>query len=112
MCGENFMEWVPMAEQLHVSITSPSTVSTVGWSGVKHDAGLQKRVLWSDESNFLFGSLMGCVCLTDAGRTLPAWLHCTNSKVWWRRNNGMTLFMPLTSSKQSEILMIQLSKTF
>lgn len=61
----------------------------VGWSGVKHDAtGLQKRVLWSDESNFWWVSL----CLTDAGRTLPAWLHCTNSKVWRRRNNGMVLF--------------------
>ncbi|CAI9555327.1 unnamed protein product [Staurois parvus] len=35
VCRE-FMEWVSMAEQLHPSLTSPSAMQSVGYSGVKH----------------------------------------------------------------------------
>ncbi len=60
-----------MAEQLHASLTSPSAMPNVGWSGVKHAA----TGLWSSgnicrgETNHasLFGGLMGesvtCPCL-------------------------------------------------
>ena len=39
------MEWVSMAEQLHGTLTSPSPMTSVGWSGgVKHtDTGLWSR---------------------------------------------------------------------
>ncbi len=49
-------EWVFMAEQLHASLTSSSTMKSVGWSGVKHtDTGL-----WSSRNLFYDGhSLMG-----------------------------------------------------
>ncbi len=54
---------VSMAEQLHASLTSPSVIPNVGWSGVK----LAATGLWSSgniccgETNYasLFGSLMG-----------------------------------------------------
>jgi len=35
---ESFMEWVSMTEQLHPSLTSPSALQSVGYSGVKHSA--------------------------------------------------------------------------
>lgn len=35
-CVESFMEWVSMAEQLHPSLTSPSTVQSFRCSGRKH----------------------------------------------------------------------------
>ncbi|CAI9615469.1 unnamed protein product, partial [Staurois parvus] len=35
-CVESFMEWVSIDEQLHLSLTSPSSVQSVGCSGVKH----------------------------------------------------------------------------
>lgn len=49
-----------MADQLHASLTSPSPMGSVGWSGVKHTAiGLcrlqciaLKTVVWSNESFF------------------------------------------------------------
>ncbi|CAI9542102.1 unnamed protein product [Staurois parvus] len=37
-CVESFMEWVSMAEQLHLSLTSPSAMQSVGCSCVKHAA--------------------------------------------------------------------------
>lgn len=30
--------------------------------------------------------------MTDAGRMLPASLHCVSSEVWWRRDNGVDIF--------------------
>ncbi|CAI9590664.1 unnamed protein product, partial [Staurois parvus] len=38
LCGLqiSFMDWVSMAEQLHPNLTSPSTMQSVGCSGVKH----------------------------------------------------------------------------
>ncbi len=30
--------------------------------------------------------------LVDARRTLPAWLHCANCKIWWRRDNGILCY--------------------
>lgn len=35
-CAENLNEWVSMAKQLHPSVTSPSTMQSVGCGGVKH----------------------------------------------------------------------------
>ncbi|CAI9579852.1 unnamed protein product, partial [Staurois parvus] len=37
LCGiQSFMEWVSIAEQLHLSLTSPSAIQSIGSSGVKH----------------------------------------------------------------------------
>ncbi|CAI9561663.1 unnamed protein product [Staurois parvus] len=35
-CVESFMEWVSMAEQLHLSLTSPSAMQSVTCRGVKY----------------------------------------------------------------------------
>ncbi len=42
------MEWVSMAELLHASLTSPSTIPSVGWSDVKHAT----TKLWSSGNLF------------------------------------------------------------
>ncbi len=54
---------ISMAEQLHASLTSPSAIPNVGWSGVKHAAtGLWSSgniCCWETNHASLFGSLMG-----------------------------------------------------
>ncbi|KAI4881856.1 hypothetical protein NFI96_000507 [Prochilodus magdalenae] len=52
---ESFMEWVSRAEQQHPSLTSPSAMQSVEYSGVerRHWTLEQwRRVLWSDQSHF------------------------------------------------------------
>ena len=48
LCTGSFMAWVSMAEQLHASLTSPSTMLSIRWSGVKHAA----TGLWSSGDVF------------------------------------------------------------
>ena len=45
---ESFMKWVSMAEQPHISLRSPCTMPSVGWSGVK----LTAIGLWSNGNAF------------------------------------------------------------
>ena len=59
---------------------------------VKHAAA----GLWSSENVFcgvmnlaVWWTSLG---LANARRMLPAWLHCANCKVWWRRDDAMGLF--------------------
>ena len=44
----SFMKWVPMAEQPHTSLSSPCTMPSFGWSGVK----LAAIGLWSSGNVF------------------------------------------------------------
>ena len=109
LCGGSFMEWVSMADQLHASLTSTSPMPSVGCSGVKHtdtvDCGAVETcsVEWRITLPCL-AVRWASLGLVDAGRTLPAWLHCANCEVWWRGDNGMGLFFrvwarPLISSE-------------
>ena len=64
-----------------------------------------KCVLWSDESRFTISLVRRTnLGLVDARRTLPARMHSTSCKVWWRRNSGLGLFFmvqarPISSSE-------------
>ncbi len=53
------MELFSMAKQLHASLTSPSTMPSVGWSGVKEN----DTVLWS--SGNLFCEVMNHASMFD-----------------------------------------------
>ncbi len=84
-------------EQLHASLTSPSTMPCAGWSCVKHAI----TGLWSSgkvfcgETNhaWLFSVWWVSLGLKDARRTLPTWLHCANCKLWWKKSNGIGCFL-------------------
>ena len=56
-----------MTEQLHASLTSPSSMAWVGWSDVRPGLVSGKCVLWNDESHFSVWQSVG----GDARRTLP-----------------------------------------
>ena len=68
------MKWVSMAEQPHTSLTSPCTMPSVGWSGVK----LAAIGFWSSGnaySGVMYHHLevqWANLDLADARRTLPA----------------------------------------
>ncbi|XP_048837422.1 POU domain, class 2, transcription factor 3-like isoform X1 [Brienomyrus brachyistius] len=50
----SFMEWTSMGEQLHASFTSPRSIPSVGWSGVKRlywTLEQWKHILWSDNAS-------------------------------------------------------------
>lgn len=89
---------VSMAEQVHASLTSPSTVPSVGWSGLQHTP----TGVWSSEN--VFCGVMNHVSLSvwwmsvglmDVRRTIPAWLRYANCYIWWRKVNDMGLFFML-----------------
>ena len=85
-----------MAEQPHTSLRSPCAMPSVSWSAVK----LTAIGLWSSGNGL--SRVMNHVYhlaverlnlgLADARRTLPAWIHSADCKVWWRRNNGLGMF--------------------
>ncbi len=67
-------------------ITKNNAEHQMEWSKAHKHWTLEqwKPVLWSDQSRS-----DGWVWVW---RTLPAWLHCADCKVCWRRDNGMGLF--------------------
>lgn len=79
------VQWeVSMAELLHANLTSPSH-QTERCEAHCHWAVEQ----WKHHAS-LFGRQVS-LGLVDAGRTLPAWLHCADCDVWWWRDNGLGL---------------------
>lgn len=68
----------------------------VSWSGVKRIAtGLPISAnTFSGAMNHASpsGGLTEEAGSADARRLLPAFMHNPNSKVWWRRNNGLAVF--------------------
>ena len=88
----SFMKWV---SQLHTSLRSPCTMPSVVWSGVKLGAmgAFEMRSL----EGWIMHHHLALQCthlgLVDARRTLSALMHSVNCKVWWRRNNGLGLFL-------------------
>lgn len=86
LCSGSSMAWVSTVKRLHANLTLPC----VSWSGVKHAVtGLWSRI------NIL--------------QILPAWLHCANCEVWWRKGIAMGFFL---RSRWKELLMLQHNKTF
>jgi hypothetical protein len=87
-----------MAEQPHTSLRSLCAMPSVGWSGVKLAAIGSSGNTFSGVMNH--SSPSGAIQrenldLADARRMLPARMHRANSKVWWRRNNGLGPLVPV-----------------
>lgn len=84
----SFVEWISMAEQLHPSLTSPSTMQSVKCNGIKHaTTGLQSNgnVLPGVTKNVSpSAKLMDKFGCLERGTCLVCTWHCAKCKVWCR----------------------------
>ncbi len=99
--SRSFMEWLSMAEQLHASLTSHSTMASIKWSGQKcTTTGLQSSGnLFCEATNqaYLFGSLMGWDWVWQMPRghylAIPRHFgHCMLLTLWEQFGKGPFLF--------------------
>lgn len=93
LCVGSFMKLISMAEQLHGSLTSPSAVQSVVWSGVKNGT----TGPWSSGNMLHHLANLG---LVDARRMPAMWLHTAYCKIW-SRDVFRVWFRLLSSSEES-----------